>query len=87
MVFKYVKGLIPEWLFTLPQTSEVRERNRRTKMSNELYIRRFNTDQGKKSFIITSPIFYNKLPLELRNEVSLSSFKRTIKAYLLNSTE
>ena len=87
MVFKYVKGLIPEWLFTLPQTNEVREGNRRTRMSNELYIKRFNTDQGKKSFIITGPIFYNKLPLEIRNEVSLLSFKRTIKAYLLNCTE
>ena len=85
MVFKCMRGLIPEWLFNLPQMNEIRERV--TRQSNELNVRRFNTDQGKKSFLITGPIFYNKLPPEIKNEISLTSFKRAIKAYLLTRTE
>ena len=87
LVFKCVKGLIPDFLFTLPQANEVRVSNRITRQSNELYVKRYNTDQGKKAFSITGPIFYNKLPSEIRSEISVSSFKKAIKAYLLTSTE
>ena len=85
MVFKYIRGLIPEWLFTLPQMEEVSDRF--TRQSNELHVKRFNTDQGKKSFLITGPIFYNKLPSDIKSEISLPSFKRAIKAYLLSNTD
>ena len=37
---------------------------------------------GERAFSVCAPILWNKLPINLRNEDNLNSFKRLLKTYL-----
>ena len=83
MVFKYKRGLIPDWLFSLYSVHQVRDR--RTRQSNELIVNRCATDIAKNSFLITGPLYWNKLPSSVRNVASLPQFKNILKKLLLTN--
>ena len=83
MIFKYRRGLIPDWLFSIHSVHQVRDR--RTRQSNELVVNRSATDIAKNSFLIAGPLYWNKLPSHVKNVASLPQFKNVLKKHLLGN--
>ena len=46
----------------------------------------YNTKHGRRAFRFTAPRLWNKLPLKMRNEESINTFKKNLKTYLFDHT-
>ena len=84
LTFKIVNNMLPEWLFTLPTIEETRLVGVNTRQQNLLHIPRAVTDLGARALNVTCPTFWNRLPLNIRNSQTISSFKAKLKSYLLD---
>lgn len=84
-VYKALHSQYPGWLFSLTTRNLVRSRP--TRQDNELVINKTSTDIGKNCFSIMGPILWNSLPIQLRNVNSLSSFKKNLKRYIIDTRQ
>ena len=50
---------------------------------NNVYVESRTKTYGDRAFSVTGPVLWNKLPDELRHELSLNSFKSKLKTFLL----
>ena len=83
LVFKIKNKLLPEWLFSLPTVGQIRGDRVNTRNLNALHIPRTHTDTGARAMGVVCPTMWNKLPSDIRECQSISSFKRCLKDFLL----
>ncbi len=82
LVFKILRNYFPDWLFTLQTVGETR--NILTRQINDLVVPRVTTDYGNRILTVKGPRIWNELPVNVREEHTLPSFKRKLKAHILN---
>ena len=83
LVFKINNNLLPEWLFSLPTVNQARAENINTRHQNSLFVPRTFTDTGARSLNVVGPSFWNRLPLDIRNCQTISSFKSNLIKHLV----
>jgi len=52
-------------------------------VANCLYHARTRTNHGDRSFAVNSPVVWNSLPAELRLDIPLSAFRKTLNTFLV----
>ena len=60
-------------------------RQLRLTSSNPLYIPRVKTKAGTRDFSVAAPTVWNSLPVSVKSESSIVSFRRRLKTYLFNA--
>ena len=76
MMYKINNNLSPSYLNKMfTKTTNVHSHNLRNSTSN-LYVHRPNTEAKKNSFAYRGTALWNKIPVDIRNLSSVSSFKR-----------
>ena len=83
---KAFHDLAPEYLSHLlhPRTHNSRLRQLHDKL--QLAVTPASKSIGRRAFCLTGPIIWNKLPLTLRDALSLTLFNRHLKTYLFKRT-
>ncbi len=85
-MYKFLNGMYPDWLQTLPTVKSVTEG--RTRQRNNIVVPRTKTDSGTKAFYINGPKTWNALPCSVTRANTSSNFKRKLTSYILrNSNE
>ena len=56
-----------------------------TRSSNDFHFPKIRTSYAKSTLFCTGPKLWSSLPNEIKNSVSLQSFKRKLKKHLINS--
>ena len=82
-IYKLRSKLLPEWLFPLSTVGENRTENISTRHQNSLFVPRTFTDSGARALNVTGPVFWNRLPTDIRNCQNLSSFISHLIKHLL----
>ena len=82
LIFKIVRNLLPEWLFTVDTVGS--RRDRITRANRNLYIQRTVTDIGGRSLIKQGSLLWNKLPSSLKNIQNVNTFKSHLKKHILS---
>ena len=60
-------------------------REQRSTSSNPLYIPRVKTKAGTRAFSVAAPTLWNSLPVSVKSEGNIVSFRRRLKTYLFNA--
>ena len=60
-------------------------RELRSTSSNPLYIPRVKTKAGTRAFSVAAPTLWNSLPVSVKSEGNIVSFRRRLKIYLFNA--
>ena len=79
-MFKSKIGLAP---YDISVLLTDQQSNRTKKLMN----RRYESMYGQRSFSVAAPKLWNALPLHIREEQSLTIFKKTVKSYLLTNSD
>ena len=82
-IHKLVNKKLPAWLLPLPTLKEKRHFN--TRQQHLLHIPNTRTSMAQRSTVIAGPNLWNTLPHKIVNNNSITSFKKELKDYLLNS--
>ena len=85
LVFKIIHKILPEWLFSLPSVGQHRSRSMITRHENSLYVPRALTDVGARNIKIIGPTLWNRLPVDIKNCQTLTSFKSLLLKHLLGN--
>ena len=85
VTFKVLHGVAPSYLkdlvSVLPDSHYQLRRNNNGILLERPRLRTKKT-MGDRAFSIAAPILWNSLPLPIRQETSIDSFKRSVKTYL-----
>lgn len=81
-IFKCLNNKIPSWLLSLPRVGDYNTRV--TRQQNNLFVPPTRTLTGDREMGVGGPKLWNSLPEEVKNCVSIHSFKRNLKAHLLH---
>lgn len=81
MVYKVIHKYYPEWLLNFPYVTRTNELV--TRQNQDLFIPRVRTDNGARAPSVSGPRAWNKLPLEIKELPSLTSFKRALNIHAL----
>ena len=84
-IFKILNNHFPSWLYSLPRVTEFN--NRITRQENDLFVPQTRTLIGERKIPVRGPKLWNKLPVEMKNIVSITTFKKSLKKYLVESQE
>ena len=57
---------------------------RETRQTSNLVVRRTRTKLAESALSVRGPLIWNSLPLDIRQNTSINSFKKRLKEYLLN---
>ncbi|KAK2186343.1 hypothetical protein NP493_205g03025 [Ridgeia piscesae] len=60
-------------------------RELRSTSNNPLYIPRVKTKAGTRAFSVAAPTLWNSLPVSVKSEGNIVSFRRCLKTYLFNA--
>ena len=60
-------------------------RELRSTSSNPLYIPRVKTKAGTRAFSVAAPTMWNSLPVSVKSEGNIVSYRRRLKTYLFNA--
>ena len=78
-VFKIINGMCPTYLSNIVN---VKKTTINLRCENLLSIPKFKTvTYGKNSFIYKAPCYWNKVPNNVKNAQSMSSFKMSIRQW------
>lgn len=80
-VFKCLNNQIPSWLLSLPRVGEYNIRD--TRQQNNLFVPSTHTLNGDREMGVRGPRLWNKLPEAVKNSSNVYTFKRNLKAHLL----
>ena len=81
LVFKCLNNLAPVYIKNLIESYQP-SRNLRSSSKKLLFQKRFNYKTiGERSFSFYGPLIWNSLPQHLREEESITSFKKQLKTY------
>ena len=81
-IFKCLNNEIPAWILSLPRVGDYNTRV--TRQQNNLFVPPTRTLTGEREMRVEGPKLWNSLPEEIKNSASMHSFKRNLKAHLLN---
>ena len=84
LVYKCINGMCSA---NLSQKLKYKKFNCRPDDYLQLETIRVSTKYGRRTFAYAGPRFWNALPLEIRSEEKIESFKRQIKTLLFTDTE
>jgi hypothetical protein len=87
LIFKCQHQLVPEYLTELLTFSKNTRYRLRSSERNDLRHHKPRTNYMKNSFSYTSIDIWNKIPLEIRNISSISSFKYKYKNFLFQKQQ
>ena len=79
--YKIINQLLPDWLFEFPIVGELQ--NRPTRQSNDLFVKRTNTDLGARAISVKGPKEWNSIPNYIKNSSTMQVFKNKLKDYFL----
>ena len=79
MVYKVIHNNYPEWLLNFPYVTQLNEIV--TRQNRDLLIPRVRTDNGARSLLVCGPRAWNKLPQNIKELSSLTSFKKALTSY------
>ena len=86
VTFKMLHGVAPSYLkdlvSVLPDSHYQLRRNNKGILLERTRLRT-KTIMGDRAFSIASPFLWNSLPLPIRQETSIDSFKRSVKTYYI----
>ena len=80
-VFKCLNNQTPSWVLSLPRVGEYNARD--TRQQNNLFVPSTQTLTGDREMGFRGPKLWNKLPEAVKNSLNICSFKRNLKAHLL----
>ena len=82
LVFKVIHG-------QCPKNMEIRYKSHNCRPQDFLLLetKRVNTKYGKRTFSYAGPKLWNALPLHVRTEEKIETFKRQVKTLLFDGTE
>lgn len=80
--FKVIHQLVPDWLFKFSTVGETQTRP--TRQSNNLFVRRTNTDMGTRAISVRGPKIWNNIPNDVKTS-SIQVFKGKLKKYILEN--
>ncbi len=83
-MYKFLNGMYPDWLKTLPTVHSITGRRRRQR--HNIVVPRTKTDSGAKAFYVNGPKTRNALPHSVSNANTLSKFKRRLISYILSNS-
>lgn len=81
LTFKCVKGSGPIYLSNLLNLKEATRSLRSSRDSMLLQLPRTSSRLGERAFSVAAPTIWNSLPIELRMEENLESFKKKLKTH------
>ena len=83
LVFKALHGMAPNYLSELcrPNAENTARSRLRSAACGDLQVPRRKTNFGSRAFAVAGPMFWNRLPPEIRANDSLQSFKSHLKTY------
>ena len=79
--YKVINNVYNENHFCFPTLNDVNIRL--TRQSNDLFIKRTNTDIGTNAISIRGPKLWNTLPADIKDNVSFNGFKSNLTQFLL----
>ena len=83
-MYNYNKHTLPQIFDTMfPKNRSFH--NYPTRQCNEFHLPLLRTSLAKKTFIYDGPKFWNSLSNDIKDNLSLNSFKNRLKAFLLQS--
>ena len=82
-VYKGLNGMSPRYLTDSMELYKPK-RNLRSTTKNLLVVNKTNRLIGDSSFMTSSAILWNNLPIIMKCCVTLDSFKKALKTYLFN---
>ena len=82
LVYRCIHHLAPAYLMDLV-VPYVPARSLRSAEQNLLTVKRYNLERfGRRSFSVAGPSLWNALPSAIRNSISLSAFRSSLKTHL-----
>ena len=86
-IFQWKNSLLPLSFDNFFETiKEIHTYNTRQASNDNIYLERRNTDQyGKRTIKFAGAILWNSIPNDLKNCTSITTFKRKLKVYLIDS--
>ena len=86
MTYKSLNGLAPRYLSDLLHWKTA-TRTLRSTNKHLLYVPKYKLESyGGRSFSSAAPRLWNELPIEIREQVTISTFKKHLKTYLFSKT-
>ena len=83
-MYKCKNRLLPRYITDLfPINASIH--SYQTRSSNDFHFPKIRTSYAKSTLFFTGPKLWSSLPNEIKNSVSLQSFKRKLKKHLINS--
>ena len=84
MVYKVTHNYYPPWFLNLPAITRLNEVA--TRQDKDLFVPRGRSDNGARSILVSGPREWKKLPLEIRELLTLTSFKKILTRYALQGS-
>ncbi len=79
--YKQVNNFYPQHVVNLTTVTDMT--GSRTRQQDQLYVPRTTTRSGGRSFFVTAPVLWNKLPPGAKEAASVQTFATNLKSYLL----
>ena len=79
--YKVINQLLPNWLLEFPTVGELQTRP--TRQSNDLFVKRTNTDLGARAISVRGPKEWNSIPNNIKNSLTIQVFKNKLKDFFL----
>ncbi len=83
-MYKFLNGMYPDWLQTLPTVQSVT--GGRTRQRNNIVLPRTKTDSEAKALYVNGPTTWNALRSSVTRANTLSNFKSKLTSYILNDS-
>ena len=88
MVFKTIHGLTPSYMSDFVTVTSNQCYDLRSNTSNQISHKCApKTEVLKRSFSFTGMEYWNAVPSQIRNITNISTFKHSLKNYLMSSNE
>ncbi len=79
--YKQVNNFYPQHVVNLTTVTDITDS--RTRQQFQLYVPRTNTQSGGRSFSVTAPVLWSKLPPGVKETASVQTFAANLKSYIL----
>ena len=83
MVFKCFGGFTPDYLCDLIELYRL-SRCLKSKDKLMLIVPKIRNRMGERAFNYCGPVVWNKLPIEIKEQTSLSKFSKLLKTHYIN---
>jgi hypothetical protein len=85
LMYKCIHNLAPEYLVNKIQNQNTHRYSTRSQSANNIATHRIRTEWGRRTFLNSGASVWNNLPNTVRNSLSIQSFKKNFKKYIISS--